>query len=115
MYGVCVHVQVVTDRGFRHGDVAVVDFAASVAGASIPGLTRPKMRIDSNEPEQLPGGRFHARRLACRKQEIKLAADLVPIRNTCLSKTCTGHAACLAAGARQCEHAGLTPAYLACM
>ena len=74
--------QVVTDRGFRHGDVAVVDFAASVAGASIPGLTRPKMRIDSNEPEQLPGGHLPSRRLACRKQEIRLAADLVPSCNT---------------------------------
>ena len=72
--------QVVTDRGFRHGDVAVVDFAASAAGAEIPGLTRPKMRIDSNEPEQLPGERSNvltghrAQALRCTEMHCSLMA-----------------------------------------
>ena len=93
----CACVQVVTDRGFRHGDVAVVDFAASVAGAAIPGLTRPKMRIDSNEPEQLPGGPFEpSRRLACRKQGNQ-AADLVPVLRRISLRTIPGHTACLTA------------------
>ena len=52
----CSCMQVVQGRGFQQGDTAVVAFSAkNSSGQDYPGLNRPRMRIDSNEPEQLPG------------------------------------------------------------